>query len=454
MRRRRRKKNLPTTPVTLDIEKLSHEGRGIGHHEGKVMFVEGALPGEQVEAMLTNRRESFDEAKLHAILQAAPERITPACEYADICGGCSLQHFDAQAQMAFKQDMLLEKLAHAVPDVSFDVLEPLTGPVLGYRRKARLAVRYVHKKEQVLVGFREKQSTFITNMDDCKVLDPRLAVLLPALSALIGSMESFRHIPQIEVAAGDPDESGCTVALVFRHLQALPSQDQDKLLAFGEEKGVAIYLQPGGLDTVHRIYPGAGEDRLYYQLPDAGLRMAFHPNDFTQVNAEINRQMIARALSLLELTDNDRVLDLFCGLGNFTLPLAKRCGHATGVEGSEVMVGRAQENGAANGIGNAEFHSADLSRPMAGAAWLAEGFDKILLDPPRSGAWEVLPDIVTLRPERIVYVSCNPATLARDTEFLVEQGYLLSCAGAMDMFPQTAHVEAMALFIDSKRKQA
>lgn len=454
MKRGRRTRNLPTSPVVLEIEKLSHEGRGIAHHEGKVVFVEGALPDETVEALFTSRRDSFDEAKLSVIEKQSPDRVEPACQYAGICGGCSLLHFDAKAQMTFKQEMLLEKLAHAVHGTEFEVIPSLEGPTLGYRRKARLAVRYVHKKEQVLVGFREKHSSFITHMDSCAVLDPRLSCLLPVLAALIGNLQSFRHIPQIEVACGDPDSDGCTSALVFRHLQPLPEKDAEQLLAFGRGHQVAIYLQPGGMESVHRIYPKTGEDRLYYRLPEHDLAMAFHPTDFTQVNGEINRRMIVQALALLEPTVDDRVLDLFCGLGNFTLPLARVAGHVTGIEGANVMVERGQENANRNGLANTAFHCADLTKTMQGAEWMANGFTKILLDPPRSGAWEILPDIILLRPSRIVYVSCNPATLARDAEYLAGNGYTLTRAGAMDMFPQTAHVEAMALFVDSWMKKA
>jgi 23S rRNA (uracil1939-C5)-methyltransferase len=449
MRRHRRKPDLPASPFTLNISKLSHEGRGIAHLDGKVVFVAGALPDETVEAVLTSRRDSFDEAKLCTVLTASPDRIEPACQYADVCGGCSLQHFDAKAQIAFKQDMLREKLAHALPAITFDVLAPLTGPVFGYRRKARLAVRYIHKKAQVLVGFREKNSTFITDMASCEVLDPRLASLLPVLSALIGNLQTRRLIPQIEIAAGDTGP-GFTVALVFRHLQVLTQADVEKLLAFARAHEVALYLQPGGLDSVHRIFPTEGESRLYYRLPEFDLLMAFHPTDFTQVNGEMNLRMISKAVDLLALEAGDRVLDLFCGLGNFTLPLARRCEKVTGIEGSDMMVARAWENAAANSVSNADFHCADLTRTMRGAQWMDTGFTKVLLDPPRSGAWEILPDIVLLRPSRIVYISCNPATLARDAEFLAQQGYTLSCAGAMDMFPQTAHVEAMALFVNSK----
>lgn len=448
MRRRRRKK-LPTTPIALHIEKLSHEGRGIAHHDGKVVFVEGALPGEAVEAVLTDRRDSYDEAKLVELLEASDDRVTPPCDYAGICGGCSLQHLRPDAQLAFKEAMLFEKLDHAVAGRSYERLSSLTGPVQDYRRKARLAVRYVHKKEQVLVGFREKHSSFITHMADCHVLDNRIASLLPALSAMIGGLQEFRQIPQIEVAAGDPDLPGPTTALVFRHLQALPASDLQTLCEFAASHGFALYLQPGGMETVHRVYPGEGADRLYYRLPEFDLTLAFHPTDFTQVNSDINRQMLSRAIGLLDPGAQDSVLDLFCGLGNFTLPVARHCARVTGVEGSEEMVNRGRENAAANHLDNTEFHCADLSRPMAGAPWLAQGYNKVILDPPRSGAYEILPDIIVLRPQRLVYVSCNPATLARDAAFLVEHGYSMERAGAMDMFPHTAHVEAMALFVDN-----
>jgi len=451
MRNRRRKK-LPTTPLALEISALSHEGRGIAHNEGKVVFVDGALPGEKVEAVLTDRRSKFDQARLTEIHEASPSRIEPACEYAAICGGCSLQHFDPEAQLAFKESMLFEKLDHAVQGNEFRHLPPLKGPVLGYRRKARLAVRYVHKKEQVLVGFREKGSTFITNMSTCVVLDPRISELLPELAALIRSMSAFREIPQIEVAAGDPELETPSTAFIFRHLKDLSEEDRGKLYQFGVEKSIAIYLQPGGMETVHKIFPDNGPDRLYYELPSRSLTLGFHPTDFTQVNADINRHMIEQALGLLDLQSGDRVLDLFCGLGNFTLAAASECQHVTGIEGAVTMVERGQENAKANGMDNTEFHCADLTKSMKDSLWFGAGFNKVLLDPPRSGCLEILPDIVELRPERIVYVSCNPATLARDAAFLAEQGYRLDSAGAMDMFPQTAHVEAMALFLDGKLK--
>lgn len=448
--KRRRRKNLPTTPITLEIESLSHEGRGIAHHEGKVVFVEGALPGESVDAVLTDRRSSYDQARLEVIHRASSDRIEPPCEYAGICGGCSLQHFDPVAQLQFKEQMLFEKLRHEIPGHSFTPLEPLTGPVLGYRRKARLAVRYVHKKNQVLVGFREKHSSFITLMESCKVLDPRISELLPELSGLIGSMAGFREIPQIEVAAGDTEFDNPTVALIFRHLKPLADDDTEKLKAFAQDKSIALYLQPGGMETIHRIHPRDGVERLYYGLPAVNLTLAFYPTDFTQVNADINRKMVSRAIELLELTPEDNVLDLFSGLGNFTLAIARQARLVIGIEGAQAMVERGGENAAANDISNVAFHCADLSRSMQGAEWMEQGFSKVLLDPPRSGALEILPDVVNLRPTRIVYVSCNPATLARDAGYLAEQGYTLVQAGVMDMFPQTAHVEAMALFLDER----
>ena len=445
MRRRRRKK-LPTEPIALDIEKLSHEGRGIAHHEGKVVFVEGALAGEKVEAVLTSRRDSYDEARVQTVLSSSPARVEPPCQFYSMCGGCSLQHLEAQAQITFKQNMLFEKLTHAVGHAEYEKVAPMTGPVLGYRRKARLAVRYVHKKEQVLVGFREKHSTFITHMDHCEVLDERIAGLLPELPGLIGGLTTFRAIPQIEVAAGDLELEGVTFALIFRHLEPLPERDVQSLLDFAREKSFALYLQPGGMETVHKVFPMEGIDRLYYRLPEFDLTLGFHPTDFTQVNAQINRQMISKTMELLDLQPEDSVLDLFCGLGNFTLPVARHCKQVIGIEGSETMVERGSENARANGLTNTSFYAADLAQPLASAEWIKQDYNKVILDPPRSGAIEILPEIVKLAPERIVYISCNPATLARDAAFLEEHGYSMFCAGAMDMFPQTAHVESMAMF--------
>ena len=449
--RRRRRKALPQDPIILDIEKLSHEGRGIAHlADGKVVFVDEALPGEQVSAIYTSKRENFDEVKTQEVIKASTDRVNPECEYASICGGCSLQHFESSAQLAFKDSVLHEKLEHSIGRQDYQKMSALTGPVFGYRRKARLAVRYVHKKEQVLVGFREKANSFITNMDSCAVLDKQVSALIPVLAQLIRSLKSYQHIPQIEVAVGDKVGDANSCALVFRHLQMLPPSDLKKFSDFAEEHCLDLYLQSAGLASVVKHYPPDSEARLHYQLPDYNLTMAFHPMDFTQVNADINHSMLASALELLDLKKTDKVLDLFCGLGNFTLPMATKAASVVGVEGSDEMVLRGNENAQKNELTNCSFYCADLFKPVAGMAWLNSDYDKILLDPPRSGALEVLKDVTACKPERIVYISCNPATLARDAAQLEEFGYQLTSAGVMDMFPQTTHVESIALFLPKK----
>jgi 23S rRNA (uracil1939-C5)-methyltransferase len=343
--------------------------------------------------------------------------------------------------------MVHEKLSHSAGLATYEKLPVISSSTSGYRRKARLAVRHVGKKERVLVGFRERQSAFIADMQSCTVLDPLVSDLLPALADLVLGMECKAHLPQIEVAVGDAMENRPSHALVFRHLIPLTASDILGLEAFGQAHGMDIYLQPKGQDSVHKLYPAGTPDRLYYEQPEFNLVFAFHPLDFTQVNAVVNKAMVKKALELLEPQQDETVLDLFCGLGNFTLPLATRAAHVTGVEGVDAMVSRGQENAALNGIVNATFLRADLTRPPSEHAWLKQGFDKVLLDPPRSGALEVLPAVIAAKPKRIVYVSCSPATLARDTEYLQEQGYVLKAAGAMDMFPHTSHVEAMALFV-------
>ena len=445
MRRRRRQK-LPKDPIVLDIEKLSHEGRGIAHLEGKVIFVDQALPAEQVSAVYTQKRESFDQAKTIDVLKASKDRVEPPCEYAGICGGCSLQHFNSEAQLIFKASVLDALLGQSLPGENYKSMPPMTGPHFAYRRKARLAVRYVHKKEQVLVGFREKNSSFITNMDSCEILDPQVSNLLPALGELIASLGAYKHIPQIEVAVGDEQANANSLALVFRHLLPLDTDDLGKMTEFAESQQLDLYLQSGGPDTVTKAYPKTETDRLFYDLPDFKLNMAFHPMDFTQVNAEINRKMINKAMELLEINAEDKILDLFCGLGNFSLPLATKAKFVLGVEGSEAMVARGQENALRMKLDNVEFSSADLTESLNTKHWEGYGFTKVLIDPPRSGAIKILPAVTALEPDKIVYVSCNPITLARDAACLKEHGYQLEAAGVMDMFPQTTHVESIALF--------
>lgn len=446
MRRSRRLKSLPKDPVSLEIEKLSHDGRGIAHLDGKVVFVSEALPGERVKAVYTSKRDSFDEAKTLEVLRPSVSRVDPECQYASICGGCSFQHFDSAAQLAFKETVLHEKLQHSIGNDDYRKLPAITGPSFHYRRKARLGVRFVRKKNQVLVGFREKNSSFITQMDSCSVLDSQVSDLLVDLGRLIQSLISFQRIPQIEVAVGDKLKTVNSLALVIRHLQALPQSDIDKLRDFAAQHRLDIYLQPEGPESVTKLYPAETESRLYYQLQDFQLTLGFHPMDFTQVNAEINKKMLVEVIDLLDLKKSDRVLDLFCGLGNFTLPLATRAAAVVGVEGVVEMVARGIENAERNNIKNVSFYAADLARPIIKKEWMAEKFEKVLIDPPRSGALEILADIAACSPEKIVYISCNPATLARDAGVLGNKGYTLLAAGVLDMFPQTAHVESIALF--------
>jgi len=466
-RRHGRGRKLPAEPVSLEIESLSHEGRGIAHLDGKVAFVDGALAGEQVSATYVRRRGRFDELKTIEVLKASEDRVVPPCEFAGLCGGCSLQHMDSDAQIEFKQSVLLEQMQHATGKQlnNIELLPKLQDATQFYRRKARLAVRVVSKKGGALVGFREKYSSFIADMDDCKVLVEEVAVLIRPLRSLITGLQGGLNIPQIEVAVGEEllsstdvadrslDNPRLQVALVFRHLQPLSELDTQSLLQFSQEHGIHLYLQPGGNDTVHKIFPTDAVERLQYYLPEFDLRLNFHPMDFTQINAGINRKIVSQALSLLELSEDDTVLDLFCGLGNFTLASARRAKKVVGVEGSREMVLRGSENASLNGLGNVEFYAADLFQPISEKDWAAQEFTKIILDPPRSGAIEIIPEIAKLGAKTIVYVSCNPATLARDTAELTAAGYQLRATGVMDMFPHTTHVESMAVFDAGKQRR-
>ena len=440
MARRRRKQSLPTEPVTIDITALSHDGRGIGRIEGKTVFVDSALPGETVNFVYTQKRGKFDEGRTVAVLKASADRVSPRCAQAGLCGGCSLQHMEPAAQIHMKQGVLLEQLQHFGELQPEEILQPLTGPEYGYRRKARLGVKYVAKKEAVLVGFREKRNSFLAQIDQCHVLAGEVGLRFPELKQLVMSLQARTAIPQIEVAKGDD-----AVAIIVRHLEPLGEQDQAALLAFCEQYDLQLYLRPGGNDSVHKVWP-AGEPRLRYHLPRFNLEMKFHPSDFTQVNQEINQNMIDRALAYMDVQPGERILDLFCGLGNFTLPLATKAAQVVGVEGDEAMVMRGRENAEHNGLQNVEFYGADLTKPFDDQPWGQSGFDKILIDPPRSGALEIVSKMTVFKPKRIVYVSCNPATLARDAGELKKQGYRLLKAGVMDMFPHTTHVESIAVF--------
>ena len=440
-RRYRKRKTLPTEPVTVTTERLSHDGRGVARVEGKVVFVDGALPGEHVECHYTFVGSRYSEAKVGKVLTASLDRVEPRCSKAMVCGGCNIQHMSPAQQINSKQLVLSEQFIHFGGIDPPPLIEPLQGDVWAYRRNARLGVRYVEKNGGIVVGFREKRNSFITDVDTCPVLDKRAGELITPLRELLAGLEAKASIPQIEVSLGD--EQG---ALVFRHLEDISAEDIHCLQEFGAKHQLWMYLQSGGPDTVRRIYPDSQEAYLSYKLPEWSLDMLFHPRDFTQVNASINQAMVKRALDYLQLTDSDRVLDLFCGLGNFTLPIARHCGEVIGVEGSEAMVERGRMNASHNGITNAQFYSADLTKDFRKQAWSKGGFDKVLLDPPRSGALEVVKNISLLDPQRIVYVSCNPATLARDAGELCSLGYTLLSAGVMDMFPHTAHVESIAVF--------
>ena len=439
------------TPFEIQILDLSHDGRGVarrppGHvHAGKTVFVSGALPGEAVMASQSARSRSFDEAKTVEVLIASPDRVPARCAHFGTCGGCVLQHLAEDRQIGAKQRVLLdnlERIGHVTPG---EVLAPLTDASWGYRRKGRLSVRRVEKKDKTLVGFREQDPRFVADLRECHTVIPSIGTRIGALSALVDGLDARRDIPQIEFIAGDATATFDGVALVFRHLQPLSPADLDALAVFGQAHRFAIFLQPGGIDSVHPLWPQAPE--LSFRLPQWDVEMKFRPLDFIQVNAGLNQKMIARALALLDVQPGERVLDLFCGLGNFTLPLARMGAEALGVEGDAGLVARARENAAHNHLPNAQFHAADLAQDLRGQPWMRAGFDRLLLDPPRSGADGVLKQLPLKGLRRIVYVSCHPGSLARDAGYLVnERGWKLRAAGVMDMFPHTAHVESIALF--------
>lgn len=437
----RRRNRIPKDPVKTTISGISHDGRGIAHVDNKTVFIANALPEEKVLFQYTAKRSKIAEAKAIEINNPSPNRVEPPCEYFMTCGGCSLQHIAHDEQIKLKQNTLLDLLKANTKYLPTKILTPITSSTFGYRRKARLGVRYVHKKEKVLVGFREKYSNFLTDMSHCEILHPKIGQQLTILSDLISSLSIYREIPQFEVAIGDED-----IAIIIRHLKEFTDNDLSLLKSFSQQNKLQIYLQFGGPDTITKFFPDDNIDRLFYKQENNDLIFAFHPSDFTQVNLEINKQMVSKALELLLLTDTDSVLDLFCGLGNFTLPIAKFAKQVVGVEGSEQMVERGYENAKGNNIDNVSFYTADLSKEISHHAWAKQQYDKVLLDPPRSGALEVLPLFKIWQPSRIVYVSCNPATLARDAAELVAMGYKLEAAGIMDMFPHTSHVESIALF--------
>jgi 23S rRNA (uracil1939-C5)-methyltransferase len=430
----------PPAIEIADIESLDHEGRGVARVGGKAVFVDGALPGESVRFQRVRRRRRYDEAVVVEVLRPSPQRVTPRCAHFGICGGCTLQHLDHAAQLDAKGRIVAEELARIGGVAPDRWLPPLAGPLWSYRRRARLGSKFVDRKDRVLVGFRERGSPLLAELSRCEVLAAPVGEMIAELAMLIGGLELRRRVAQIEVAVAEN-----ATALVLRVLDDPPAADLAALREFEARHGIVLYLQPGGLDSVVPLSPPALP--LNYGLPGLPAGIEFAPTDFIQVNGELNRLMVARALELLEPRPGDRALDLFCGLGNFSLPLARHVATVTAVEGDAALVRRAESNAARNGIGNAHFHVANLATEGLEAAWGQERYDLVLLDPPRAGAREVLPLAAASRPRRIVYVSCHAGTFARDAGILVEGlGYRLVAAGIMDMFPHTSHVETIALF--------
>jgi 23S rRNA (uracil1939-C5)-methyltransferase len=438
-----------TYPEPLEIESVDHEARGVARHGGKVIFVDGALPGEAVIAAPYRRREKYENAQISQIVRPAASRIAPRCAHFGVCGGCSMQHADLRTQVAIKQRVLEDNLRHIGRVNPELMLRPVHGPAWEYRYRARLSVRNVIKKGGVLVGFHERRSSYVADMRDCHVLPRRIADLFIPLRELVAGLDMRDRMPQIELAIGSKVD-----VLVFRVLEAVSARDEAALRGFAEMHRVQIWLQPKGPDTAYPFWP-LDAPALSYELPGYGVTMPFKPTDFTQVNHQINATLVDRALRMLDPRPHERIGDFFCGLGNFTLPIARHAREVVGVEGSESLVARARANAAVNGLSGATtFHAANLFEVTSESVATWGRFDKVLIDPPREGAAELVKAIGAIgrddparAPSRIVYVSCNPATLARDAGILVgEFGHVLKAAGVVNMFPHTSHVESIALF--------
>jgi 23S rRNA (uracil1939-C5)-methyltransferase len=434
---------------------LAHDGRGIARVGGKAVFIEGALPGEHVRFRVFKRRRQLDEAGLVEVMVASPDRVVPKCAHFGICGGCSMQHLAPGAQLAAKERQLLDNLERIGRVRPERVIAPLRGPQWAYRRRARLGVKYVHKKGRVLAGFREREKPYLADIRRCEVLLERFARLPEDLAALMETLSLREKIPQIELAAGDdpgaadvardPGLGGATAALVFRVMEPPTADDLGKLEAFGEQHAVQIFLQSGGLSSIEPLRDGYAP--LAYSVDQNRITLQFGPVDFIQVNREINASMVATAVELLQPTSSDAVLDLFCGLGNFTLSLGRRAATVVGVDGDAALVSKARANALRNGLTNTDFHGENLFEPAHLGAWAQNAYDLVLLDPPRAGAAQILERMPHWRPRRLVYISCHPGSLARDAGILVGgQGFRLIGAGVMDMFPHTTHVESIAVF--------
>jgi len=424
---------------SCDVTSLSHDGRGVAHRGGKTLFIAGALPGERVVVRNLRHKRSYDEGEVDQVITASPQRVSPQCPHFGVCGGCSLQHLEPGAQLRMKQEHLLEELrriGHVEPE---HVLAPLSAPVWGYRRRARLGARFVARKGKVVVGFRERAAPLVADLKGCEVLSDPFGRLITPMSELLTQLSIRARLPQIEVAAADNG-----TAIVLRVLDPPAETDLELLRAFGERHGVQVHLQTGAIESVRPLSAGTP---LCYRLEEFEVEIQFRPTDFIQVNGALNRLMVAQAIALLEPSSQDVVLDLFCGLGNFTLPLARRAGHIVGVEGDAGLLERAHSNARANRIVNVEFHAANLEAIDAELPWARRSYDRVLLDPPRVGARGALSLVARSGARRVVYISCHPGSLARDAGTLVhELGFNLCSAGVMDMFPHTSHVESVAVF--------
>ena len=418
---------------------FTHAGEGVVHG-GKTAFIAGALPGERIRFRRTRRHRQHDDGELLEVLEASPARVVPRCPHFGVCGGCALQHLAPAAQLAAKDEELRDALARVARVAPARWLAPLAGPQWGYRRRARLGAKFVHRKDTVVVGFRERAAPYVAQLRACDVLAPPAGALIAPLAAMLTGLGIREHVPQIEVAVADN-----ATALVLRVLRAPAPEDAAQLAAFAATHAVRLYLQPAGLDSVRELGP-PGEP-LHYRLPRFDLEMQFAPTDFIQVNGAVNAALVQRAVELLELTPRASVLDLYCGLGNFSLPLARGAAQVVGVEGDAALVERARGNARHNRLANAEFHVADLAAPPDPCLpWMRHGYSHVLLDPPRTGAHAVLAALARLAPQRLLYISCQPGSLARDVGVLVhEHGFTLAAAGVVDMFPHTAHVESLAL---------
>ena len=424
------------------VASLNHEGQGVARVEGKAIFIDGALPYETVRYSIYHTKPSFEKAQINLLVKESFIRTTPRCAYFGICGGCTMQHADSTAQVAIKQRVLEDNLAHIGKIKPELILPPIYGPSWGYRYRARISVRYVAKKETILVGFHEKRSSFIVDMQSCEILPAHVSALLMPLRQLISALSIYERIPQIELAVG----SAVTV-LVLRILDPLNAKDEALVRTFADVHNIQFWLQPKGPETAHPFYP-LDAPALSYSLPEFDVNMPFRPTEFTQVNPQVNQAMVKRALDLLDPQPNERIADMFCGLGNFSLPVARHGAQVLGMEGSEALVARAVENAEYNGLSHlACFQTANLFEMSPEGLTQLGYFDKKLIDPPRDGALALVNALGSNAPKRIVYVSCNPATLARDAGVLVhEKGYILKASGIINMFPQTSHVESIALF--------